>query len=51
MNGADRFFVTTVRRKLHIISFTGIEQTIELDNDGQCIAVGDGSRDIQIISY
>ncbi|CAF1047591.1 unnamed protein product [Adineta steineri] len=55
----ELFFIATGRRKLHIISFHRKMQTIELEDDGDCIAILNnrriaitkGRRDIELISY
>ncbi|CAF1420126.1 unnamed protein product [Adineta ricciae] len=54
-----RFFITTGLNRLHIISPTGQKRTIKLRSNGESIAIlnnrrvaiGNGSRDMQIIEY
>jgi hypothetical protein len=43
-DGNDRFFITTGRRQLHIVSPNGQKNTVNLDHDGSCIAVLDNQR-------
>lgn len=58
-NGKDRFFITTGQHSFHIISPERLIQTIELENNGRWIAILDdeqvavsnGRRDIQLVSY
>ncbi len=35
----DRFLITTGRRRFYIILSNGEKQTINLQNDGECIAI------------
>ena len=58
-DGKDRFFVTTGKQKLYIFSSMSQIRWITLENPGKCIAVlngrrlaiGNDSREIQIIHY
>jgi hypothetical protein len=40
----DLVFITSGRRKLHIVSPNGATNTVDLENDGDCIAVLDNRR-------
>jgi hypothetical protein len=43
-DGKDLVFITSGRRKLHIVSPNGAKNTVDLENDGDCIAVLDNRR-------
>ncbi|CAF3043980.1 unnamed protein product [Rotaria socialis] len=38
-DGEDQFFITTGHRKFYILHYDGEKQTVNLKNDGECIAV------------
>jgi hypothetical protein len=58
-DGKDRFFITTGQRRFYIVYSNGSKKMINLDSDGDCIAVlhdrriaiGNGSSNIQLVSY
>jgi hypothetical protein len=58
-DGKDRFFVTTGKRHLHIVSSKGKKRRIILQNDSDCIAVLDNRRiaishgraEIELVTY
>lgn len=43
-DGKDWFFITTGRSQLHIVSLNGQKNTVDLENNGDCIAVLDNRR-------
>ncbi|CAF3941603.1 unnamed protein product [Rotaria sordida] len=58
-DGKDRFFITTGHHRFYIIHSNGEKQTVNLQNDGDCIAVLHNRRvavskqrkDMEIIAY
>ncbi|CAF1468754.1 unnamed protein product [Rotaria sordida] len=58
-DGKDRFFITTGHNRFYIIHSNGKKQTVNLQNDGDCIAVLHNRRvavskqrkDMEIIAY
>jgi hypothetical protein len=58
-NGKDRFFITTGRHRLYIVSSNGIKNTISLKYNGGCIAILDNRRiaiskerhDMELVAY